>query len=748
MLLFAAAVYAQDADTIVFEGELNDRNPSETYTVQLEAGQLVTLTTNAQGQLDTLLTLFDPRGDQVAENDDYGDGFNSQIVYAAAETGAYTVEVSRFGASGSGGFTLTVESGVNAVAGLSADATILLNTLSTLDARHEEIKFPLELSAGDILVALTIATTPDLDTTLALLDEGGAEIAQNDDRGDGSLNSEIIYEIPSTGRYVIVLSRFSADVDGDAVVIVATDPNAEAPFNFTAVEGEILAEYSGSLDPSSSPVAYTVTLAAGESLYAYTQVTSGDLDTVLKLFGPEGTILTLNDDRGDDTYNSAFAYTAPVGGRYSVEVSRYEGSDSSGDYTLYLLRVDEAVAATITAIAERAVELSGPEQILETENFRIHYTIGGGDVVTDDYLAAFAETLETIYDIQINQMGWAPPPRNDDGLYDAYLTDVIGSGDGSLGFTRPTRFVGDNPNTPVVEQTASRSVLVVDNDFADMGDDANPLSLMRATTTHEFNHMIQFGYETSEPLDWLYESTASWIETATVGDEQDATGYVADSYTYPELCFATTEQEGDLAYGDWTLHESLARVHGERFIPRIWEMAAEHDGMEVMERALAEVGDTLPNALIRWRVQNFALDYDLAPLFGATVWLEETIDRPGKWTFTGAGIQESGANYFEFDLQGVYGLVLDGPAQLELWALGVRDGEVQAYRIGREGTFDSSGFEYVGLMVYNTDIPQDTSACSYVDYEIAVQRGRPGQTDTADAVFTFSAAEFRPLEQQ
>ncbi|MBE0691203.1 MAG: PPC domain-containing protein, partial [Anaerolineae bacterium] len=587
-----------------------------------------------------------------------------------------------------------------------------------------------------------------LDTILTLLDQGGSPLTENDDRGDGSLDSEIIYLIPADGTYSLIVSRYDEETEGDFIVVAAIDPTRTPPFNFTAVDGDFIAEYAGYLDTSTENETYPVELSAGQSLYAYTQATSGDLDTTLALLDPEDRVVDLNDDRGDGSYNSAIAYIAPESGTYTLRVGRYRENENSGDYTLRLLSVDPSFVSEIEAVAEQVVELSGPEQILETANFRIHYTTEGSDSVTQEYLAAFAETLETIYAIQINQMGWAPPPRNSDGFYDSFLSDVIGNEDDTLGYARATRFVGDNPNTPEIEQAASRSALVVDNDFTNSDMGADPLSLMRATTTHEFNHIIQYGYDSEEPLDWLYEATATWIETATVGDEQDATGYVSESYAYPEACFATQDYDGQHAYGDWTFIQSLADVHGEQFISQVWTAAIEYDGLEILDQALTATGDSLTNAVARWRVQTFARDFDLAPLFGATVWLENIIDEPGTWTLTGSGIQEMGANYFEVDLNGSYNFELDGEDSLELWLLGVANGQVDAFPLGQSGTFDTSDYDYVALMVYSQTTPADTAACTYVDYEIVVSDGSKGTDATMTPTFTFSAAEFEPLEMQ
>jgi len=746
-LLFSGIALAQNSQE--FDGTLDEKSPIIDYDLELQADQLVVITTYAQNDtLDTVLALYGPDGALVQENDDYTDGYDSRIVYQPSETGNYTLEVSRYDDTTSGDFALTVTQGLETLLELSSQAAIVLQSSGNLDDQSQEVKFTLTLNAGDVLIADTYGITGKLDPILTLLDAGGSLLAENDDRGDGSYDSEIIYSIPADGSYSLIVSRYSEEVSGEFMIIAAIDPTRTAPFNFTAVEGELIAEYTGYLDTQAESDSYTVELSAGEALYAYTQVTSGDLDTTLALLNPEDRVVDLNDDRGDGSYDSAIAYIAPESGTYTVRIGRYRENENSGDYVLNLLSIDAATVSEIEAIADQVVELSGPEQILETANFRIHYTMEGSDTVTQEYLDAFAETLETIYDIQVNQMGWAAPPQNPDGFYDAFLYDVIGNEGDTLGYARATRFVGDNPNTPAVELAASRSALVVDNDFANEDVDGNPLSLMRATTTHEFNHIIQYGYDSEEPLDWLYEATAAWIETVTVGDEQDATGYVVDSYAYPEVCFATRDYDGQHAYGDWTFIQSLADVHGEQFIPQVWSTAIDYDDLEILEQALAAADDSFENAVARWRVQTFARDYDLAPLFNATVWLENIIDAPGTWTFTGSGIQEMGANYFEVDLDGSYSFQLDGEDSLELWVLGVADGQVDAYRLGQGGAFNTSNYDYVALMVFARTAPADTSACTYIDYDITVSDGRTGTNANMTPTFSFSAAEFEPLELQ
>jgi hypothetical protein len=739
LFTLTATALAQEAPDQTFEGELTTAELSATFEVELEAGQFVTLTTASDDGLDTVLALNNPAGETVAENDDADGVLTSRITYYIPTSGTYTAVVTGYdGATGT--FSLTVSYGLDF--GLSDAATILVEETVSLDATTTEAKFQVDLEAGDILVASTFALTEDMDTTLTLMDSGGILLAENDDRGDGSYNSQIIYEALEAMRYVVIVSTYSGSGEGDTLLSLATDPNAEPPFNFASIQGEPIAEYTGSLDDEQNTLEYPVELAAGQTLLALANATSGDLDTVLTLHDPDGFPVAKNDDRGDGTLNSAVAYTAPSAGTYSLVLERFPRSTTSGDFQLLLSSVDASVVDTITALLANAITLSGAEEMIETTNFRVYYTLEGGDATTPDYAQAVANTLEEIYDVQVNQIGWAQPVRNEDGFYHAYVADTIGQG-GAMGYAKTVLIVFDNPNTPDVrESSAGSAVFVIDNDFADIDKDAPPDSLMRATVTHEFNHVIQFGYDTEEGLDWVYESTASWTETVTVGNDQDATDYVTDEFTYPELCWTTTEQDGYLDYGQWTLLQSLADQYGEGIVVRLWENSVVHDGFETMEQTLVNVDTTIPDVIRRWRVQNFARDYDLAPLFERAVWLEETINAEGEWTFTGSGIQELAANYFALDLNGSFEFALDGADSLELLVLGVGDGEVQAIPLGRAGVFDSTGYDYAALMVFNSAMPSEPGACSYVDYSIMVTEGAG---EVPAPLYSFSAAEFEPL---
>lgn len=728
----ASAVAQTSADQHL-TGNLTARAPRASFTFDVQQGQVVTLTTSSNENLDTVLTLNGPDRRRIAENDDQQQGvLSSRIVHVARTAGRYTAIVSGYN-NARGAFELDIAYGLDV--GLSDASRRLREDRVAFSPRQTEHGFDVDLAADDVFVASTFALTAGLDTTLTLLDASGATLSTNDDQGDGTLNSQIVHQIVRAGRYRVVASTYGGNGVGEAIISLAVDPNARAPFNFSSIEGTPIAEHAGELNDAQATREYNVDLAAGQTLYASAEATSGDLDTVLRLNGPDGNPVALNDDRGDGSLNSAFAFTAPISGRYRLELYRFAQSNSSGGFRLVLLSVDASVVTTLQELVDNQVTLSGPVETITTPDFRLEYTLEGRDASSHEYARATADALQEVLEAQVNRIGWAAPVRDRDGLYRAY----IGEANGSMGYTKPVEMTFDNPSTPNVRETgAARAVFVIDNDFRGMGKKASLESLMRATATHELNHVVQFGYDAQEGLSWLYELTASWTEVVTVGVDQDASDYVETDFAQPELCWTTNTQ--GFNYAQWTLLQSLADSYGERIVVQLWENAVTYDGFETMSRTLSAVGTTIPDALQRWRVQNFARSYDLAPRFTRAVALAGTINRNGAWSPRGR-IQQLGANYVALRLQGSRNYTLRGDANLELVGLGKRNGQIEVVQLGRGGVFDTTGYEYAALMVFNRDVPATPGACTGVSYSINVSAA---QGAMARPQYQFSAEHFAP----
>ncbi len=502
------------------------------------------------------------------------------------------------------------------------------------------------------------------------------------------------------------------------------------------VQGQDAHTYSGYLGANSDHQEYPVALRAGDALLITATAQADDnLDTILTLYDPHDQVIASNDDADLLTYDSQIAMMVPETGVYRVEVARYDSS-TSGHYDL-------AITAGTTRIFDYDVPLTGTPQTQDSGHFRIHYTTTGADAVTLDFLAAAKQAFEDAWYTEIDQLGWSAPPGDDlmggNNLYDVYITDLIGSGEEALGYTQSAAVIGDNPNSPgITEEYASTSYIAIDNDFHDLeysaGQDA--ITLLRATAAHEFHHAIQDGLDALEPDDWLHEATSSWMETVAAGKSQDATGYVALAYEYPELCLGTTAYDGDLMYGEWTFMQFLTDEFGADAVRQFWQQLVVDDGFVGLANFLAQHNTDVAHEVARYRLKNLARDYQLAPKFDATVWLEGTINHVGGWTTPGEGVQELGANYVEFAAPpGVYDVTLSGDdKQLELWAIGLTDTDLEAISLGRGGRIDSSGYRKLYLMIFNPEIATNLDNCTSVSYGIKVLPGS-GALTPVDSVW-------------
>ncbi|MEE2565080.1 pre-peptidase C-terminal domain-containing protein [Hyphobacterium marinum] len=725
----AAPVFAQDTGGDVRPGEVSAEQPRADFELDLSEGQMVTLTTRSDTNFDTVLQVLDANGRVLAENDDYaGGGLQSQVIFQPPAPGFYTAAVTGYG-GGFGSFELDVHEGVDF--GLSGEADILFQEVVSLANGSPTQSVRVNFSAGDIAVINTFAITPGIDTTLELRGPNGAVIAQNDDSQEGgTLDSQIILEISESGQYAVIAGSYSGSDTGDLMLSVATDPNADVPYDFSAIGGEEIARYTGTIDDTQPSREYPVTLTAGQTLLALADATSGELDTVLRILGPDGQPVALNDDRGDGSLNSAIALTASETGEYTVSMERYRGSNGSGEFSLVLSLVDAVIVDELRTLREN-INLSGEVRTIRTEDFIVHYTLEGVDASSEAYALEVGASLQENLDAQV-AIGFAEPIRDSDGYYRAFVSNV----GGALGFARPVETVFDNPFTgDVREEMASRAVFVIDNDFVGLGD-AGASSLIRATATHELNHIVQYGYDAIEELDWLYESTASWIETVTVGEDQDATDYVAADFSRPGRCWSTPDE--GLDYGQWTLLQSIADVHGNRMVVRFWENAVHMDGLETMDAALRDAGSDLTEAVTRWRAQNYALDYDLAPVFTSTVEMSGTLSGTGSGRAKGR-IEELGVNYLALDLDGPATLSVTGTGEMAMFLLGQRGGEIQVIPLGQSGTVEPGQWETASLMVINTALPPSPGVCTGENYQINITE--PGD-DRPGASYRFSDRHF------
>ena len=158
---------------------------------------------------------------------------------------------------------------------------------------------------------------------------------------------------------------------------------------------------------------------------------------------------------------------------------------------------------------------------IDSTNFHFNYDTINGGLTLNDYITS----LETTFDVEVTQYGWAEPPlctggdtcSGSDNPFDRYPVQVSQLGSGLYGYVMVgggeySGYVGDNPNTTATETSALASCMVLNDDYSLFFEGAQ--AALDATTAHEFVHSIQYGYgdEGSNEDDMWYESSAAYME--------------------------------------------------------------------------------------------------------------------------------------------------------------------------------------------------------------------------------------------
>ncbi len=429
-----------------------------------------------------------------------------------------------------------------------------------------------------------------------------------------------------------------------------------------------------------------------------------------------------------------------------------------------ILALPGAVLAQRNAAQDRPT-LSGSPRYLDTPHFRVHYTTGGADAVptrdadasgVPDYAEFVAHTMEEVWRVEVDDLGWSPPPpdrdEGGDARYDVYLQDIYGAATTSgdiAGYTDNFGgLIGDNPSSPPVEARSAYSYLVLDHDYengASLGVGLTVEDYVRVTAAHEFHHAIQSGYDGDEPYNWLWEATASWMESEVYPQVVDNLSYLSAVFKSPDTCLVGPG--GDRAennlhwYGMWVFLQALDQTYGHEAVRALWEQAITLDGYAAVDAALARYGDTLEAAVRRYAVRNLLRDYEREQAY-PVLRLEGAIRAPGVWTPLD-GVQSFGTDYVELILPAYssVGITVSG-ADLDARVIGVAGNRAEEFALdGGVGVVDLRRYEHTYLLITSLAREGNTSSCQSTPYTVSVD---PRASLAGEPTAIHDAARFLP----
>jgi hypothetical protein len=241
-------------------------------------------------------------------------------------------------------------------------------------------------------------------------------------------------------------------------------------------------------------------------------------------------------------------------------------------------------------------------------------------------IAQYASALETTFATEVNQFGWARPPRDPDrsppgGRYPVRVENL---GDGLYGYVANTGNAGNNPATPWNDRDAQASCMVLNRNYGPFP--GTPLDALRATAAHEFNHSIQFGYGA---LTGYGKVTAVFVEGLAVWMEDEVFDTANDSYFYlwPEFTVPMGRYRGpavsNFPYPYWVVYRAIAERFGagdpggsETVYQVFWEEISRgrSTNLRALDRGLDAKGTSLREAFHDAAIAlRFAVDCSSTP---------------------------------------------------------------------------------------------------------------------------------------
>lgn len=286
------------------------RGRQEAYFRLPPGGQdLLVVTRRLLGGTDTLLTLLDANGREIAEDDDGGEEqLASRLEVPGGQRRPLFVRARVLG--GGGSFELlampdaapTGPAFPTSLREAAVAPALEVGQTVPLRLRRGQMAF-FRLPDGDIAV-LTRNLRRGADTVLALLDEAGTEIAEDDD-GGGGLASRIEVQAAET-RPLYIRAGLLGDAGGEFDLVVEADAAEVAGFPTSLAE-------AAAAPALEAGVTVPIRLRRGQSAFfrlppgehvALTRALRDGTDTVLELLDSEGRVLAEDDDGGEENLAS------------------------------------------------------------------------------------------------------------------------------------------------------------------------------------------------------------------------------------------------------------------------------------------------------------------------------------------------------------------------------------------------------------------------------------------------------------
>ena len=386
----------QDRATLVTSGmqvagNIETGDDQDYFSIEVAGG--VRLRAAATGDVNTIGHIYDNNGNELAVNDDDGEGMNFNVSVRIAAAGTYYVRVTSSG-TGTGMYRLTVTSIPDDHGNTRASATPA--TIGTakdgeIDPGTDIDYFSIQVSSTDLdgvdFLILTATTTGDVDTMGTLYDSSGNELA-SDDNGGAGMNFELSSRVATAGTYYV---RVAGSDTGMYSLTVTTATGDHGNTRSRATQITKGTAITGNIDPAGDEDYFSIEVTSaelsGRASLILRAATTGSLDTIGHLYGSGVMPLAMNDDSAPSNMNFSISHSITTAGTYYIRVT----GSTTGAYSLSVTFDDHGDVRTTATLATSGTAVNGNlETALDQDWFSI--VVSSTDLTGKDFLILTAST--------------------------------------------------------------------------------------------------------------------------------------------------------------------------------------------------------------------------------------------------------------------------------------------------------------------------------------------------------------------
>lgn len=192
-------------------GNIEVSSDTDWFQISLVAGQNYEFQLNSDS-IDSFLTLYDPTGNLIIENDNGGTNLNSLIAYTASSTGTYYLEAKSVNANETGNYTVSAQTRDDYSD--TVDTTGLLTVGGSVSGFIEESLdrdwFQISLTAGKTYKVQ--AVSEDITPYIALYDINGIFLDANFTHTLTQFGGDLDFTAAETGTYYLGVSDINFGV--------------------------------------------------------------------------------------------------------------------------------------------------------------------------------------------------------------------------------------------------------------------------------------------------------------------------------------------------------------------------------------------------------------------------------------------------------------------------------------------------------------------------------------------------------